>query len=532
MRPESNADYEIRIAEAITAWEDIPGLSLNAAARNHGVPASTLKHRVNGRRPRIQRPLRAPQQALTLIQEEAISKWIARLYNWGYPPRYNLIRSMADSLAGRQLNRNWLTRFLKRRPELTTATSRTLENRRGRAMDANIIIDFFAQYHQIVQKHDILPQNCWNMDETGFLIGYATKAKVVLPASKKHDKFVLHDGNRESVTMVECGSMLGEFCPPMVIFGAKTQRLDWHRDDMDLEGWQWAISEKGQSNTDLAVSWLKLCFHPKSYKISRPKQRLLLLDGHSSHISVAFIDFCIENRIIALCLPPHSTHVLQPLDLGAFSPYKRAYSRMIDRFCRNGGTGLGKRDFVNIIPKARSEALTKRNMKAGYKQAGLVPWDPLSVLEKLPNFSAKAHTNALAPLIQAKKLKAATKDPSTPQTPANEPAIDAFAGDIQEAIGHYLTTPLRTKFSKIIKVAAISYANEAILMKENRDLRSQMVRARNVRQGGGMTYVTRARVLGDDVKHHLVAVAEVKAAKSEAAKLRKARRQEATIIIE
>ena len=45
-----------------------------------------------------------------------------------------------------------------------------------------------------------------------------------------------------------------------------------------------------------------------------------ILDGHASHFSWEFLSFCLEHNMLVLCLPPHSTHILQPLDVGLFSP--------------------------------------------------------------------------------------------------------------------------------------------------------------------------------------------------------------------
>ncbi len=54
--------------------------------------------------------------------------------------------------------------------------------------------------------------------------------------------------------------------------------------------------------------------------------RLLLVDGHSSHVNLRFVNYCDKHRILLVILPPHSTHRLQPLDVGIFSP---AYSKDI-----------------------------------------------------------------------------------------------------------------------------------------------------------------------------------------------------------
>jgi hypothetical protein len=54
--------------------------------------------------------------------------------------------------------------------------------------------------------------------------------------------------------------------------------------------------------------------------------QLLIVDGYKSHNLHEFHKYCEEEKIIVLCIPPHSSHLLQPLNVGCFSPLKQAYS--------------------------------------------------------------------------------------------------------------------------------------------------------------------------------------------------------------
>ena len=47
---------------------------------------------------------------------------------------------------------------------------------------------------------------------------------------------------------------------------------------------------------------------------------LLIYDGHGSHTTLDWITLARANNIILYCLPPHTTHWLQPLDVGCFGP--------------------------------------------------------------------------------------------------------------------------------------------------------------------------------------------------------------------
>ncbi|KAK9443963.1 DDE superfamily endonuclease, CENP-B-like protein [Metarhizium brunneum] len=65
--------------------------------------------------------------------------------------------------------------------------------------------------------------------------------------------------------------------------------------------------------------------------VDRPDEeemyRLLIVDGFTSHTTVAFAEYCIKFDIIIAVLPPHSTHLMQPLNVGVFLPLKAAHQK-------------------------------------------------------------------------------------------------------------------------------------------------------------------------------------------------------------
>jgi len=75
-------------------------------------------------------------------------------------------------------------------------------------------------------------------------------------------------------------------------------------------------SPNGWINSQLFVDWLQNLFLVETATI--PKPILLIMDNLSSHISIEAIELAQKNQIILLCLPPNTTHALQPLDLVTF----------------------------------------------------------------------------------------------------------------------------------------------------------------------------------------------------------------------
>ncbi|KAK6215445.1 transposase [Colletotrichum tabaci] len=112
--------------------------------------------------------------------------------------------------------------------------------------------------------------------------------------------------------------------------------------------------------------------------------RLLVLDGHYSHISTDFMWECFQNKIYLLYLPPHSSAVLQPLDVAVFSPLKQAYRKEVgylDDWVTDS-TVAGKRAFLECYFKARKASITSQNIKSGWRASGL--W-PVSIRRPLSN---------------------------------------------------------------------------------------------------------------------------------------------------
>jgi len=104
---------------------------------------------------------------------------------------------------------------------------------------------------------------------------------------------------------------------------------------------------------------------------------MLIMDNHCSHISERFKLACFDAKIIPLYLPPHSSHVTQPLDIAGFGALKQAYRAAIQDsiFIENTALQL-KREFIKNYDRARKKALRAANVKSGFASAGLVPFIP------------------------------------------------------------------------------------------------------------------------------------------------------------
>jgi hypothetical protein len=191
-------------------------------------------------------------------------------------------------------------------------------------------------------------------------------------------------GNREWVTIIECVSSKGISIPPWIILKAGPQHATWYQEpSLFNKGYAIARSQNGWTTDEIGLRWLKEMFEPHSKNHSTGAKRLLILDGHGSHLTADFDAFCKENAIICLCMPPHASHLLQPVDVGVFGPLKRAYGKLVEEMMIAGNNHIDKEDFLSLYPPAREKGFTRENIRSGFAGAGLNPLDQEWVLEKI-----------------------------------------------------------------------------------------------------------------------------------------------------
>ena len=154
------------------------------------------------------------------------------------------------------------------------------------------------------------------MDEQGLGLGFYSNTKV-LSSSKKTRTFVKSPQNREWVSVLECISATGRIIKPLIIFKGNSLQTSWFEENTP-DG-TFTTSENGWTSKLIALGWLTDVFLPQT-KPDGGRPRMLVMDGHGSHVDVDFMWECKRNNFELVFLPPHSSHVLQPLDLGVFSP--------------------------------------------------------------------------------------------------------------------------------------------------------------------------------------------------------------------
>ena len=129
-------------------------------------------------------------------------------------------------------------------------------------------------------------------------------------------------GTRDHITANGCVSASGLILPTHIIFQQAFPSGPYGRDGPD--GALYSISPNGYMDSGLFYGILDKLFISQTQNIEGPK--LLILDGHGSHLSIDSIDLCRRKNIHMYCLSPHTTHVFQPLDVVIFHPLKAHFN--------------------------------------------------------------------------------------------------------------------------------------------------------------------------------------------------------------
>ncbi|KID81380.1 transposase [Metarhizium guizhouense ARSEF 977] len=240
----------------------------------------------------------------------------------------------------------WASNFVKRHKELTTRFTRRYDYQRALCEDPKLIQPWFELVRDTVAKYGILEEDFHNFDETGFMMGMISSTMVVTSSDRYGKPTLAQPGDREWVSVIQSINSRGEAIPPFIIVAGQYHLSNWYEDSALPMDWVISTTRNGWTTNEKGVEWIQH-FEKHTKPRTQGAYRLLIMDGHESHHSTEFELFCKEHQIITLCMPSHSSHILQPLDVGCFGPLKKAYGKEIE--------GLLKRQLSYATPTVGSK---------------------------------------------------------------------------------------------------------------------------------------------------------------------------------
>jgi len=164
-------------------------------------------------------------------------------------------------------------------------------------------------------KIDDRPDRIWNLDETSFCLD-PSKTKIVGEIGVAATR-TTHSSGRENTSVLMACNGVGQKGPPLIIFKGKSVWGKWIGDNSSFAGTTYAATNNGWMEKEVFLNYFEKSFL-KTTSPSPENPILLIYDGHLSHVDLSLMEMAVKNNVTILLLPPHSSHLLQPMDLAVF----------------------------------------------------------------------------------------------------------------------------------------------------------------------------------------------------------------------
>ena len=223
---------------------------------------------------------------------------------------------------------------MKRWPELKLLKPGGLVIQRAKVTSEKCVTNYFKTLDGILSKYNLKDklEGIYNVDEKGL----STSHKPPNVVSSSCLKPPVNNSCRQTITGLCCGGAQGQQVPTYFIFPYKRFNNDLVKGATTGTGY--IMTESGWSNMSVFQSYLENHLIKHLPERSPDNPVLLLCDGYSSHVSIPTIDWAKENNIVLFALPAHTSHVLQPMDVGCFGPFENIYNHECHKYIRMSQT--------------------------------------------------------------------------------------------------------------------------------------------------------------------------------------------------
>lgn len=313
----------------------------------------------------------------------------------------------------------WLSSF-KERTDMKSAHASPMEKIRSETATVGNISWWYDNVISKIDWENYDPKFIFNADET--MLKQSNKMVVIVPSKTKRP-LVKQDESTEHVTIMTCVSASGELMPPLFIFPLKTLPLEL--DDFVAQGRMTIAGQpEGWINREIFIEWTKqfvLFVKERRSKFKTPNANaILFVDAHNSREAPEALKLMKDNQITCVTYPPDSTHILQAVDVGIFSPFKsylqkqRRYNDALELHWDNpeyeATAQSVRRDKLAISAlDALRQATTTTNIKSAFEKAGIWPIKKERALENPRIGPSKEVTLTMTTPKKRKKISIASR---------------------------------------------------------------------------------------------------------------------------
>ncbi|KAE9523029.1 hypothetical protein AGLY_016660 [Aphis glycines] len=381
------------------------------------------------------------KEVLNLVGNYVISCNIKTPFRNGYP------------------DEDWWFGFSKRQ-QLSIKKPQIVEHTRKKACDPFLIYGYFDLLWKTLVELNLIhrPDRVWNLDETSFCHD-PSKTKIVGGIGISTTR-TTHGSGRDNTSVLMACSAIDQKGPPLIIFKGKSVWDKWVGETSIFPGTTYAATTNGWMEKEVFYNYFEKSFI-KSTNPTPENPVLLIYDGHSSHVDLKLIDTAIKNNVTIMLLPPHSSHLLQPLDLAVFKSIKNEW----DKILCSCGQKLPKSELPKIICNIWTK-LDSQIIKNGFRKSGIYPFnrtvverskfDPL----KLSRYDQNCQSDILLYDLFSTSYTTTAEEPSTSYT-TKSVNIDTA----EELFTSYITTDVAegpTSYTNIDITECLSAENSIV----------------------------------------------------------------------
>ena len=260
---------------------------------------------------------------------------------------------------------------------MTTRVAENLERTRVGAMNKEQTVKYFALLEQVKKlcatlngEDSLPPDRIFNIDEVGVdqVSGMDGDRQVVVLRIKKTSTYRKASADRTHLSAAVCIGADGWLAKTMYALKGKVKK------EKTLpfcpEGTDYIMTKKGYFDDDGFFEYIKFLVEqfPKD-----GKWRLLVFDGYGAHTMVkSTLDYLVENKVHAVCMPSHTSQFLQPLDVSCFGPVKHEFRvSLSDLQFQIGVEAINKWELPSVFEFALQRGCSPQNVVAGFIKCGI-----------------------------------------------------------------------------------------------------------------------------------------------------------------
>ena len=263
---------------------------------------------------------------------------------------------------------------MDRHKELSIRTSEKVSKARAGVTEASVRL-WFNQLHKNLTDLNAMeifddPTRIFNADETNMQLCPKT-GKVIGIKGWKNCYEINAGPEKSTLTFLGTFRANGDIITPTIIY--PYVRIPRDITDAIPDEFHYLTTDSGWMTSEAFFHFVMNVFNKwlDEHKVKKPV--ILFVDGHKTHITLQLSVNCEEVGIILYLLPPNTTHLLQPADVGPFKPLKHYWRKEVRQQQQNYPDNDLKRRNVAPLLKNTLAQITRASIINGFKRTGLCP---------------------------------------------------------------------------------------------------------------------------------------------------------------